>query len=438
MNTFLRASRWVALVVLVEAFAQGAEPKPRVLALKEAAEIALQRHPSISAAELKALAAKQVMRETRAAYFPTVSANVTAVGASGENTRIAAGGLNNSLVLERNAEGIAISQLLTDFGRTGDLTASSKSRAQAEEKNAEATREQILLQVDTSYFSALQAQSVLQVARQTVSTRQALLEQVQELARNKLKSDLDVSYANVNYEEGKLLLAQAENDLRGAMANLATLLSLPADQNFQLAEEPFPQALTNDTAQLVSEALQLRPELARLRFEVEAALEFARAEKKTLFPTISAIGTAGVVPIRDARLPANYAAAGVNLNLPLFTGGLYAARRQEAELRAKAAQETLRDQENNVIRDVRMARLNADYTFERVDMTAKLLDAANQAFDLTQARYNVGANSIVELSQAQLNKTSAEIAQANAKYQYHLQRAILDFQIGRLRIENLK
>src|ERR1043166_8996676 len=116
MNTFLRASRWVALVVLVEAFAQGAEPKPRVLALKEAAEIALQRHPSISAAELKALAAKQVMRETRAAYFPTVSANVTAVGASGENTRIAAGGLNNSPLPERNAQGTGIRHLSPALG----------------------------------------------------------------------------------------------------------------------------------------------------------------------------------------------------------------------------------------------------------------------------------------------------------------------------------
>jgi len=66
-------------------------------------------------------------------------------------------------------------------------------------------------------------------------------------------------------------------------------------------------------------------------------------------------------------------------------------------------------------------------------LTSKLLEHANQAFDLTQARYDLGSSSIVELSQAQLNKTTAEIAQANARYQYHLRRAILDFQIGTLR-----
>ena len=123
----------------------------------------------------------------------------------------------------------------------------------------------------------------------------------------------------------------------------------------------------------------------------------------------------------------------MNLSLPLFAGGLYSARRREAELRARAAEESLRDEENNVIREVRLARLNVDYSFERVGLTAKLLEHANQAFDLTQARYDLGSSSIVELSQAQLNKTAAQIAQANAKYQYHLERAILDFQIGKLR-----
>jgi outer membrane protein len=61
------------------------------------------------------------------------------------------------------------------------------------------------------------------------------------------------------------------------------------------------------------------------------------------------------------------------------------------------------------------------------------LDQATQALDLAQTRYDLGLSSIVELSQAQLNKTSAEIASASAKYDYQLQRAVLDYQIGALR-----
>ena len=429
-------SRIVLVLLLIAAcssLGRAAEMQSRRLTLKEAEAIALQNHPRISAAELKALAARQVTREVRSAFFPTLSANVTSVGADGNNTRIAAGGLNNPAIFDRNAEGLVLNQLITDFGRTANLTSSSRSKAEAEEKNAEATREQILLQVNSAYFSALEAQSVLGVARQTVSTRQFLLDQVQELARNKLKSDLDVSFGNVNLQEGKLLLAQAQNDLKRSLATLSSLLGYREEKNIELVDEPLPEVLDTDASQLVSEALQRRPELARLRLERQGALEFAKAEKKLIYPTISAIVSAGVVPVGDSRLPDNYAAAGVNLNLPLFTGGLYASRRREAELRAKAAEEILRDEENNVIREVRVARLNVDYAFERMDLTAKLLGHANQAFDLMQARYDIGSSSIVELSQAQLNKTTAEIAQANAKYSYHLQRAILDFQIGTLR-----
>jgi outer membrane protein len=78
----------------------------------------------------------------------------------------------------------------------------------------------------------------------------------------------------------------------------------------------------------------------------------------------------------------------------------------------------------------RYSRLNADNAQKRLSLTADLLAQANLALDLAQTRYNLGLSSIVELSQAQLQKTSAEIGAASAKYEYGLQRAVLDYQIG--------
>ena len=105
-----------------------------------------------------------------------------------------------------------------------NLTTSSKFQAQAENQNANATREQVLLQVDAGYFSALGAQAVLRVAQQTVDTRQLLLDQVTLLASNKLKSELDVSFARVAVEESRLLLQQAQNSADDAMTSLSTAL----------------------------------------------------------------------------------------------------------------------------------------------------------------------------------------------------------------------
>jgi outer membrane protein len=410
-----------------------AEDSPQ-LTLAEAHEAALRSHPQISVADLKALAARQITRQFRSAFFPTLSANAVAVGTANENTRLAAiGALNNPTIFERNAEGLVLSQLITDFGRTANLTGSAKLRAQAEANNAQATREQILLAVDGAFFAAQQAQSVTRVAEQTVAARQLFLEQVTALATNKLRSELDVSFAKVNFDDGKLLLSKAQNDLQAAFAQLANLMGLREPKSYRLVEQPIPPEASTNVSEFVQLALQSRPDLLSLRNSQEAALKFARAERALRYPTVSAVGSAGVVPIGDSALPDNYAAAGLILTLPLYAGGLYSARQQEAELRSRAAEESLRDLENNVVRDVRLAWLNAQNAFDRLGLTGQLLDNAKQSYELAQARYKTGISSIVEFNQAQLNLLSAQIAYADTQFEYLLRRSALSYQTGSLR-----
>ncbi len=77
--------------------------------------------------------------------------------------------------------------------------------------------------------------------------------------------------------------------------------------------------------------------------------------------------------------------------------------------------------------------MNLDYAAARLDLTAKLLESANEALDLAKTRYQVGSSSIVELSQAELSQTEAQIAQARARYEYQTRSSILNYEIGELR-----
>ena len=423
----------LACVVLTGATAASETNGMQILTLSEAHDLALKNHPQITAANYRVLAAEEVTRESRAAFFPQANIYGSAVGADSSQTRIEAGGLNNPSVFDRAAGGLAVSQLITDFGRTANLTASSSLRARAENQNANTTREQVLLGVDVDYFSALQAQAVMNVARQTLDTRQLLLDQVVMLASNKLKSELDVSFARVALEEGQLLLQRAQNDLDASLASLSTGLGFREFHPFNLVEQPLPPVDdTNGVSGLVDRALRDRPEILALMDERDAAKRFARAERDSRLPTVSAIGVAGASPVHDNRLPDDYAAGGLQLNLPVFTGGLYLARQHEAELRANADAELLRSLEDNVIRDVRIAWLNLNNARDRLRTTEQLVNHAQQAFDLAQARYQAGSSSIVELSQAQLALTSAQIAQTNARYDVLIQEANVSFQTGAL------
>jgi outer membrane protein len=397
--------------------------------LQEAESIALSNHPQIRAVSYSALAAEQVTREQRSAYYPFTFGSLTGAGAE-HNSRLAAGYLNNPIIFNRYANGVTVGQLITDFGRTQNLVSSARLNAQAAQENVQSTRADVLLAVDKAYYDALKAQAVLNVAEQTVKDRQLVSDQVTELAKSKLKSGLDVSFANVNLEQARLLLVQAQNDAQAAFAALSAALGFSDQRTYDLAETPLPPAPPADFSDLLTEAFRDRPELISQRFSQQAAEKLAKAERDLWFPTLSAVAAAGLTPIHQAALGDNYAAGGLNINIPIFNGHLFSARRAEAQLKERAEEETLRDLQDRIARDVRVAWLNAKTAYQRLDLTRRLLDEANQALDLSQERYKLGLGNIVELSQAQLNQTQAEIEQASAKYDYAYQISNLNFQIG--------
>jgi len=411
--------------------ASGLAAPPQALTLDQAHAIALQNHPQIAAAAFQAQAQQQVYLQARSGLLPQVTAYGDAVHAGSDDTRLMAGGINNPSVFSRTAVGAGLSQLITDFGHTTNLAASARLQASAAEQNSLATREQIMLQVDYSYFGALQAQAVESVARQTLDTRQLLLERVSVLAENKLKSDLDVSFARVALEQARLLLLRSQADVDASLATLSTVLGYREQRSFSLADETaVPVPASAEVQPLIEQALQDRPELAGLRDERDAAQRLALSLRDARLPTVSALVAAGNSPSHDVRLPANYSAAGIQVSVPVFAGGLYSARQHEAELRARSAAEALRTEENNISRDVRVAWLNLNNARQRLRTNQQLARYAATAYELADARYRVGSSSIVELSQAQLELTTAQIGATTARYEVLTRESDLNFTVG--------
>ena len=402
------------------------------LTLAEAQRQAIANNPQFTAARYNAAAAYQVPLQYKAAYEPMLAGSLTGVGAD-NGSRLAAGALNNPVVYNRLGSGLTIGQMITDFGRTGNLVGMAKLQAAAQDQVTEITRAQILLAVSRAYFAVLRARAVQKVADQTVAARQVVVDQVTALAASQLKTTLDVSFANVSLSDAKLIQIQAQNDLKAAEADLATAMGLPGQSGFILSEEPMPPAMPPMVADLVRDAIQSRPELKDLRLEESAQERFVKAEHALYYPSVGVIGTAGFAPVAYETIPGKYGAVGMNVQIPIFNGGLFKARQTQAELKAKAAGQNVSDLENRITRDVRVAFLNANTAYDRMAVTRQLVDQATQALDLAQTRFDNALGNIVELTTAQLNQTSAEIADTNARYDYQTQRVILDYQVGALR-----
>ena len=405
------------------------------LTLPDAETLALKNNPQISVSHLLYLASNQVTRESKSAYYPTITGSLT--GAYGQQgARIAAGTLNAARLLNRAAGGVALSQLITDFGRTNNLVATSALRAKAANMNEQATAYQIKLAVDQAFYDALQSFEEEKVAEQTVKARQLVSDQITTLFQNKLRSQLDVSFADANLAQAKLLLLDAQNNYQASLSQISQILGYATQQNFTLVDtEAELKVPPDNVSQLQDQAFSNRPEIAAQNYEYQAAQHFQKAERDLLFPTISAAGVVGDAPYGSylngvQQFPTWYGAAGVNVNVPIFNGFQYFARSKEAEERAKASGEQLRDLKNRIANDVRTSWLNTITAYNRISVSQQFLDQSNLALSLSQTRYNLGLSSIVELSQAQLQQTQAEIEFAAAKYQYRIAEAVLRFQIS--------
>ena len=426
-----RAFRQWAPAILALFACVGARAEP--LTLEQARETALRNHPRVAIARLQALVSEEAVKQAQAAYFPTADAFFDGVLAGNRNTRILAGGLNNPVIYDRLADGIGVSELITDFGQTKNLVAGARLSAKAEETSRAGTEQEIVLNVEVNFFNVLEARAVLGVAEQTVNARQLLVDQVTAMAKSRLKSDLDVSFAAVALEQSRLILQKARGDADGAQASLSAALGYRDAGQFELADVPARPGGVPDAASLIETAMNSRPDLIGLRYERDAAGRLAQAEKDRNYPALVALGTVGNAMSHDYRLPDKYAAGGIAMDIPLFEGGKYVARQHAAEMQARIAGETLRDREDIASRDVRLAWVNYNTAVQRFLTTEQLLKNADQAYSLAQARYKIGSSSIVELTDAQVNATSARIAEANARYDELIQRTILDYQVGILR-----
>jgi outer membrane protein len=397
-----------------------------------AEQMALKNNPNVSVSQLLALAQHQVMREARSAELPTVNGEISAEDAL-DGSRISAGSLTASRVLTHAGAGGNFTQLITDFGKTHNLVLTQKLEEKATNANALATKEEIVLAADQAFYDALTAQAVLQVAKQTVTTRQTTETQVNQMTQNKLKSTLDLAFADVNLSQAQLLQLDAQNNADATMAALDTVLGLDHEVTYQLIDDTTEiNGPPMDFNLLTQTALQQRPDLQSLAFGEQSAQKFARAQWDQLLPSITTTGTLGTVPIRVDQYYTNnwWGAIGVNMNIPIFTGFLYSAEAKEAAYRAKADAERTRNLRDQIVRDVRTAWLQTNTAYQRIGVTAQLLKEANLGFQLAQTRYQLGLSSIVELSQAQLQQTSAAIENTNAQYQYRMALATLNYQIG--------
>ena len=420
------------LIAHAASFAQ-APAAAAALTLEQAETTALANQPRMLAAQLRARSSAERIREARAGFEPTIGFNATGVRVADTGTSTAAGNLTTSSISDRFAYGGNLAQMVTDFGRTSALVSSARATAEAQADLATLTRAQVRLNVREAFYQVLGAEAVLRAAQAALANRALISRQLTALAESELRSTLDVNFAKVLQSEAELAVVRAESAVAQQRSHLATAMGLPVPVASPLADAPpTADALPPSPESLLAQSISQRADLNATEARQKAAAEFALSEKKLSYPTLNVLGAAGEVPFHDHTLHDSYAAAGFNLNIPIFNGGAFRARQAEAYLEASARTRDTEEVRLEVSEQVRDSWYRANEAYRSLDVTARLVAQSKEALRLAQDRYDAGLGSIVELNEAQLNETSAEITAADATYTYLSRRAELDYAAGLL------
>jgi outer membrane protein len=446
-QNFRRAQAFVLLVVLSgwgwggTGVAEGAEAGGS-LSLNQAIDIALKEHPAVKQYRESMAAARYNIGVARAAYLPQVNfvSNYyygNAFSTSGRKPLTAATGGTISSISSADTTHyyfyqFQATQLLFDFWKTPSLIQESRASFGQSEQDYAGSRQQVALDARAAYFGLLAAQRARKVQEETVRQNEALLKQAQGFYKVGLKAKIDVTKAEANLYDAEANLIKARNAVDLARVTLMTALGLKTWPYTQLDDVLEVKAQPLSLEEMKAQAQQRRPELLKNMHQQtfnEAAIRVAQAGYFPVFTSNMAYGWQSL-DRPFANQPSTWY-VGAAMTFPLFEGlsTVYAVNQNKAQLRASRENyEVLRQ---NVTKEVEQAYLDVKSGWELIRASKKALEAARENLRLAWGRYQAGVGTIIEVTDAQVQFSQADLKFVQALYDYRVFEAKLDKAIGK-------
>lgn len=426
----------IALVLLSLSLCSSGQAAPNSLrlTLKGAVQLALRQSPDLRIAELQVSKADAERRSARAALLPDSSLD------AGESVR------RNNLRANLGIQPPFAAQHTGPYGTLGsgvsfqvpvlDLPAlrnwqSAKDRVAQSSWEQHSASEQLVLEVVSQYLSCLRDSADVQASRTRVQLAQALYQNASDKEAHGVGTALDTLRANVELQNEKQRLTDAETSLSTSSFELARLLDLPPNQDIAFSDEvSFYETPPVDLSRDIASALADRAELKALAAKAASLeLQKRRASEQRL-PRLSLGGQwveAGITP--SQMIPTYQYTA--QLRVPLFTGGRISAEEAAADSELRIVGQQQRQVEAQVTKEVKSAAVQLDAARQDVQVANLGVKLAAQALDQARDRFLAGVANNIEVITAQDDLARANDNQISALYRYNIARAALAHATGK-------
>lgn len=393
--------------------------------LGDVMSLALANNPAVGQADAEVRAAAARRGQANSAALPQVGA--TAGWSRTETTPIPDGNRVHASV--SSVQG-TVTQLLTDFGRTGASVARAGDLAAAAVAGARFSRVEVAYGAGVAYFNVLRAANLQGIRRETVRQREMLLRQAQAFFDAGIKARIDVVRAEANLYQARADAVGADHDLKTARLFLLNRIGVDGPADFQLAGAPDMVEAAGTLEDWLREADEQHPDLAALRLQLAAARNARLAARRSDNPSLTASGRLGWTGTDE--LPSDRGwSVGAQLTFPLFNGHLTREQAAEAEARVAAAEFALADRRRQIRLLVEQADQAMQDAQERLAARDKEREASAENLRLATGRYEAGAADIIEMIDAQVLMTAAETNRVQAAFDRGTALASLYRSLGR-------
>jgi outer membrane protein len=420
-----------------------------VLTIQQAIDRMLQNNLNIKRAVLNVSLSEVTLQQSRAALYPSVN-----------------GSLDNSLNFGRSLNG-ATNQLITQnfYAGNGGLNTSvdlfggfakinqirqNKILLDAGNSNLDKVKNDLILQVVTSYFQVVYNVELLKASKEQLTVAQQTEEREEALLDAGNKTIADISQAKAQVATAELNVTNAQNQLTISYLTLSQLMEMRSDSDNYTVVAPTVQEIATarknyDINEVYNSSLSMFPDIKLARLNREAAEKGIAVAKGSLFPTITLGGglgsrysyvlgenNFGVDPhFRDQINNNFYQNVGLSVRVPIFNGLAAKTNVKRAKINYEdyKLQESLTKNTLNKVIAQAVADLRA--ADSRYTSTQNTFNAQRDAFNVIEQRYNVGLVNSLDYNTSRTNMNKAETDFIQAKYDLLFRSKVIDYYLGK-------
>lgn len=406
---------------------QGGVEEVMDITLEECLRCALGNNPRIQAALQDVFASDARIKQAWSSYFPQFSwqTGYTRIKQLQLSDALGRNLIFNYFVLGQ----ITASQMLYDFGVTQNQVTIRKLDNQGYKIMLTGIVNDVVCEVKKAYYNLQYALESRKVAQDMVNRYEAFYEQARAFYMAGTSPKVDVTIAEVNLSNAKLMLIQAENSVEIAMAKLNNTMGLPYSNRYNISDNLRYNPCDLTLTEAIDIARESRPEFQLAEVRVEEARQNVKLVKKSYFPKLTAEGQ---YQIGGSTFTSNYGYNfGGYLNFPTINGMLIKNEIKEAKALHTREQANAANTKNNIYFEIQQAYYSMIERKNSIPVSFLGMKQAKENYELSYGRYKVGVGNPVELKEAQVQYQNAMLQYYNSLYQFNSARAELEKFIGK-------